>query len=206
MWQITLDARRSLIATFEELHDEQWEVRSLCDAWRIRDVLAHLILAARPPARRYVPALLKARGSFDRANHRLAIEDGRRPPADLIATYREVAGHQFSPPGWPEEAPLSDILLHSLDVRIPLKVGAAIPPHHYEPVLQLLFTRVGRSFTSPRRPDVRWVAEDHDWSYGDGPEVHGPMESLALTAAGRGARLGSLEGAGVAAVKNWARR
>lgn len=205
-WQITLEARRSLVATFEGVEGDQWEVESLCDGWTIRQVLAHLILAARPPARRYVAALLKARGDFDRANHRLAVTDGRRPPAELVSEYRAVVEHRFSPPGWPEAAPLGDVLLHSLDVRIPLGVEVAVPPEYYEPVLDLLFTRIGRSFASAGRPPVRWVAEDHPWSHADGPEVRGTMEDLALTAAGRRARIGALQGDGVAALQAWGRQ
>lgn len=205
MWPSTLEARRSLISTFENLEGDQWEVESLCDGWTVREVLAHLVLAARPPGRRYVSAVLKARGNFDAANHRLAIEDGRRPPAELLSQYRQVADHRFAPPGWPAAAPLSDIVLHSLDVRIPLEVEQQVPPNHYEPVLGLLFRRVGRSFTSPGRPQVRWVADDHGWSHGDGPEVRGTMENLALTAAGRSARVGQLEGDGVEALEAWGR-
>jgi hypothetical protein len=150
-----------------------------------------------------MPAVFKARGNFDRANHRLAVDDGRRPSDELLACYREVVGHQFSAPGWPQAAPLSDILLHSLDVRIPLDVEAHVPPGHYEPVLQLLFNRVGRSFTTVGRPEVRWVAEDHAWSHGNGPEVRGAMEDLALTAAGRPARIRRLNGDGVEALAAW---
>ena len=204
MWEWTLDARRSLIATFDGIEGDQWEVESLCDGWRVRHVLAHLILAARPPARRYVPAVLKARGSFDKANHRLAVDEGGRPTAELLSQYRKVADHRFALPGWPEAAPLSDVLLHSLDVRIPLDVKASVPPDRYEPVLRLLFRRVGRSFTSPSRPEIRWVATDHSWSHGDeGPEVRGSMEDLALTAAGRRARIADLEGDGVVALEAW---
>ena len=206
IWGCTLNARQSLISTFEEIDGDQWEVASLCDGWSVRHVLAHLILAARPPAKRYVPAVLKARGSFDKANHRLAAEDGCRPPSELLSQYRKVADHRFAPPGWPEAAPLGDVLLHSLDVRIPLDVAAAVPPIHYEPVLGLLFRRVGRSFTRPGRPEVRWVATDHAWSHGDeGPEVRGTMENLALAAAGRRARIGLLEGDGVDAIEAWTR-
>lgn len=206
MWQTTLDARRSLISTFEDVDGDRWDLESLCAGWTIREVLAHLVLAARPPARRYAAAVLKARGDFDSANHRLAVEDGRRDTAELLSRYRQVADHRFEPPGWPAAAPLSDVLLHSLDVRIPLGVEARVPPHHYEPVLGLLFRRLGRSFTSSGRPRLRWVADDHEWSHGDGPEVRGTMENLAITAAGRGARLSSLQGDGAEALAAWSRR
>lgn len=203
LWPITFRARESLLSTLEGVDDDRWDAASLCDGWTIRQVLAHLILAARPPTRRYVPAVLRAKGNFDRANHELAVADARKPPEQLLAQYRGIVRHKFSPPGWPKAAPLSDILLHSLDVRIPLGAETDEPAEHYEPVLELLFSRVGRSFTRRDRPEARWVATDHSWVHGNGPEVRGTMEDLALTAAGRGARINDLQGEGVAALRDW---
>jgi len=205
LWPITIEARHSLLATFEELDDVQWDVPSLCGEWTIRQMLAHLILAARPPARRFAVAVTKARGSFDRANHALAVADADQPVDDLLSTYRIVIDHRFAPPGWPAAAPFSDILLHSLDVRIPLGLANDQPPAHYEPVLGLLFRRFASSFTTGGRPTVRWAATDHSWSHGDGPEVRGTMADLALTAAGRAAHVDQLTGDGVAAIENWLR-
>lgn len=202
---MTLQARHSLLSTFEDLEDDQWEVQSLCDAWTIRQVLAHLTLATRPPARRFIAAVVGARGNFDKANGALAVIDANRPAGELLSDYRGVIGHRFSPPGWPQAAPLSDILLHSLDVRVPLGLENDQPPDRYAPVLDLLFRRVGRSFTSKGRPSVRWTATDHAWSYGNGPEVRGTMADLALTAAGRAARVDHLEGDGTAIVGAWLR-
>lgn len=205
LWAVTVEARRSLLTTFEQLEDAQWGVPSLCGEWTIRQVLAHLVLAARPPGRRYAVAVAKAGGSFDKANHLLAVADAEQPVADLLANYRKVVGHRFAPPGWPAAAPYSDILLHSLDVRIPLDLPDDQPAAHYEPVLGLLFRRFARSFTVDGRPSVRWVATDHPWSHGDGPEVRGTMADLAVTVAGRAARIDRLEGDGVPVVRNWLR-
>jgi len=75
----------------KELDDDQWTTRSLCDGWTIRDVLAHLILAARPPLRRYVGAVMRARGNFDRANNALAANDAHQPIDKLLADFARVA-------------------------------------------------------------------------------------------------------------------
>lgn len=205
LWPTIVEARRSLLSTFEQLDEDLWEIESLCRGWTVRQILAHLVLAARPPAWRYVAAVARARGDFDQANHSLAVADATRPTGRLLADYREVIVHRFSPPGWPPAAPLADIVLHSLDVRIPLGIATDAPVHRYEPVLDLLFRRFGRSFTSHGRPGVRWVATDHDWTHGDGPEVRGAMADLALTAAGRGARVDHLDGDGLPLVTAWLR-
>ncbi len=203
LWPITIGARRSLLSTFEQLDEEQWQVPSLCEGWTIRDTLAHVTLAARPPIKRYVVAMARAKGSFDRANDALAVADGQRPVDELLADYRAVLEHRFSPPGWPQAAPLADILMHSLDVRIPLGLETDEPAPHYEPVLGLLFGRFGHAFTRSGRPAVRWTGTDHEWSHGEGRTVSGTMADLALTAAGRDARVDHLDGDGVPAVAAW---
>ena len=202
-WQVTIDARRSLLETFQSIDGDDWNVESLCDGWTIRDVLAHLILAAQPPIRRYLAATVRARADFDKANRQLAIDDAKRPVEELLERFRAAADHRFSPPGWPSAAPLADVLLHRLDVHIPLGIETDERPAHYEPALELLFTRAGRSFTSTRRPDVRWVATDHDWSHGSGPSVHGTMQDLALAASGRVVHLDRLDGDGTVVVREW---
>jgi len=44
---------------------------------------------------------------------------------------------------------------------------------------------------------LRFVANDIEWSHGDGPEVRGPAESLVLVMSGRPAGLDQLEGDGL---------
>ncbi|MBT8491436.1 MAG: maleylpyruvate isomerase family mycothiol-dependent enzyme [Deltaproteobacteria bacterium] len=203
LFEVTVDARRSLLETFEQLDGDQWAVRSLCEEWSMKEMLAHLALAMRPPAGRFTAAIVRARGNFDKANHALAVADARRPVDELLADYRSALEYRFAPPGWPPAAPLSDILLHTLDVRIPLGLPTDQPAEHYEPVMGLLLGAFRRPFTRKQRPQVRWVATDHSWSRGEGREVRGAMADVALTAAGRGANVDRLEGDGVPAVRAW---
>ncbi len=110
LWPITIRARRSLLSTFEELEDRDWDIPSLCGGWTIRQVLAHLVLPARPPARRFIATVARTRGDFDKANYALAVVDATRPTSELLHAYREVIDYRFFPPGWPPAALLSDIL------------------------------------------------------------------------------------------------
>ena len=203
LWPITIDARHSLLATFETLDDDQWAVPSLAGGWTMRELLAHLILAARPQARRYAVAVARAKGNFDQANDALARSDAEQPTEQLLDNYRAVINHRFAPPGWPTAAPLSDILLHTLDARIPLEIETVEAPEHYTPVMGLLFGLAGRSFTRGGRPTLTWTAADCDWSHGSGPTVSGEMADLALSASGRGARVDQLDGDGVEQLAAW---
>lgn len=203
LWPWILEERGSVLATFEGLDDEQLDTPSLCRGWSVREVLAHLVLAAHPPVRRYAVALVRSLGSFDRANHELAVADAGLPVAELLDRYRVAMEHRFAPPGWPPAAPLADVLLHALDVRIPLGLPTERPAERYEPVMRLLTSPAGKAFAPGSRPSVRWEATDHDWSAGDGRPVRGAMADLALAASGRSARLDALEGAGIADLRTW---
>jgi translation initiation factor 2 gamma subunit (eIF-2gamma) len=55
--------------------------------------------------------------------------------------------------------------------------------------------------TKSRIAGVNLRATDADWSYGDGPEVSGPLLSLLMAATGRTAALDELAGDGVAILR-----
>src|SRR5690242_10292451 len=106
-WDWIHEERASLLATFETLTADQWDVASLCGTWTVKQVLGHLVVAAKPPAGRFVVEVAKHLGSFDRANDLLARETAEAPVADLIERYRSVSGGRFAPPGAGDRAPLS---------------------------------------------------------------------------------------------------
>ena len=201
------EERRSLVGTFEGLTDEQWATPSLCGGWSVRQVLGHLVVAADPPTLRFGRELVRARGSFDRANARVAREVAERPVAELLAEYRVLVTKRASPPGFGAEAPLTDALLHGLDVRLPLGLPTERPVEHHVPAMDLLGSRRAALFFVPRgRPTLRWVATDLDWSHGTGPEVEGTMADLMLAASGRRALLDALAGPGAPALAAWLTR
>jgi uncharacterized protein (TIGR03083 family) len=208
IWATIADERARLLELFEGLTPEQWDQPSLCGTWTMHELLAHLVYAADPPFRSFVAELVKARGSFDRANERVAAAEAERSHPDLLARYRERLDKRFAPPGLGPKAPLSDVILHSFDARIPLGLPSADRPvERYEPVLELLFSRSARvGFVPTGRPSLRWVAADHAGSHGSGDEVRGTMADLALAASGRGARLDQLTGPGQPALATWLAR
>lgn len=207
IWGTIAEERASLLDTIGGLTAEEWEAPSLCGAWTVRQVLGHLIVAADPPRARFALEVVKARGSFDTANDRLARAEAERPPDELIERYRQRLTARNGPPGLGPVAPLSDIMLHSLDVRVPLGRPLDRPAERYEPVLGLLLSRKGAVGFVPRgRPKLRWVATDRPFADGAGDEVQGSIADLALAASGRGARLDSLSGPGVPALAAWLER
>ena len=53
------------------------------------------------------------------------------------------------------------------------------------------------AFPGKRTKGLRFIATDVDWAWGDGPEVRGPGEAIALAVVGRAAVLDELTGGGV---------
>ena len=174
IWAVIAEERTSLIETFEGLRDGQWDTPSLCGHWTVRQVLGHLVIATDPPGGRFAREVLKAFGSFDKANDRLALEQADRPIAELLADLR-AGVEAFTPPGLGPEAPLHDILLHSLDVRIPLGLPSRDRPRALRPRPRHRLQHLGRA-RSCRRVARR--------SAGSPPTTTGPTATaLRCTAA-----------------------
>jgi uncharacterized protein (TIGR03083 family) len=71
--------RRELTMLLGELEAEAWDRPSLCVGWRVREVVAHMIMPFRYTARRFATEMLKARGNFDRMSNRCARRDATPP-------------------------------------------------------------------------------------------------------------------------------
>lgn len=206
-WDLIAASRRSLADQLAGLTADEWTTPSLCSAWTVRDVLAHLVLPHKMSMPRFLVTLVRAWGSFDRANVVLTAREAARPPADLVADLRRFATSRFAPPGFGPAAPLTDVLVHGQDVRVPLALPDPDPVEAWVAALEFLVTPKARlGFVARPLPVVRWVAADAGWAHGDGPEVRGPAASLALAMAGRDARAGQLSGPGAPAVTEWAVR
>jgi uncharacterized protein (TIGR03083 family) len=166
----------------------------------VREVTAHLIM----PFRLSVPALVlrlaRHRGSFDRVSDDFARATAAEPTASLAGTLRDNAEHRFAPPGLGPLAPLTDIVVHTQDMRVPLGRPSPGPaPEAVDAVLGFLVTSKARRGFLPRgrAEGLALQSSDTGWTSGDGPVVRGPGVSLALALTGRPAGLDALDGEGV---------
>lgn len=198
-WQTMVAARSELADQLATLRDDRWDTPSLCEGWRVRDVVAHLTLPERFPFR--VGAFLRSGFSVSRVIHDDAVTRGSAPVAEVLGAFRAAIGYRTNPPGRTPQHLLDDFYVHASDVRRPL--GLAIPegsplsdPAVLAPILSTLAG--DRGLGCPRRvAGLRLVATDVDWSHGDGPEVRGTAEALSLALTGRPIALAELTGPGV---------
>ena len=92
--------RRRLADSVADLTDEQWATPSLCTAWTVRDVIAHLTVTTRLTVPRLLRAAVRARGSFDRMAVDLAAQRAAAyTTAELVAQLRESADSTRRFPG-----------------------------------------------------------------------------------------------------------
>jgi len=197
--------RRSAADFLDELSDEQCSTASLCTGWQVRHVAAHLTMPLVLSTPKLIGGMLKNRGDFNRFADQYAKKTAAATPvAELAATVRANAEHRFTPPGMGAHAPLTDIVVHTLDMRVPLGVPGSGPgAEAVNEVLGFLMTSKATKGFLPkdRLPGLSFESTDTGWSGGSGSVVRGPASALALAITGRAAGLDSLEGDGVAELR-----
>jgi uncharacterized protein (TIGR03083 family) len=190
--------RRELADLVDGLDEEQLNTPSLCAGWDVRTVAAHLVTAVAGADREFAVAVLRARGNPHRANDALARQEARRPAAELAARLRAHADRRSSPPVIGPRGPLTDVLVHAGDIRVPLGLTHAPDPEAVRAALEFVTGRRPLGFVPRGRlAGLRLVAEDVGWSAGSGPELRGRGIDVLMAACGRPALLHRLSGPGV---------
>ena len=191
------EERLRLADLVDDLTDAQWATPSLCSAWTLRHVVAHLTTTTRTSVPQVVGRALRARGSFDRMEEQVAARlVARHRPSELVALLRESAGSDRRTPFSAPMDPLMDLVVHAQDVARPLGLPYASPPDVV--AASLAFVAVNTFLGAPRRlAGVRLVSSDTGWTLGDGADLAGPDVDLLLVASGRAAGLAALTGPGV---------
>lgn len=185
-------------ATLAELPDERWDEPVLCEGWRVRDLVGHLIAGTTIPVPRVVAKVAATGFRVDEFSRRESIKVGNRPIATLRQQFNEESSADR--PGGiarllPTETLLVDWVTHYLDILVPLDIDAELPDERLAAALDILPT-VNTFKSKKRAKGLRLVATDIDWSSGAGPEVHAPAAVLILSLGGRPQLASELEGDG----------
>lgn len=192
------DERRQLADLLTGLNAAQQAAQSLCERWSVHDVAAHLITPLVVSIPRFAVTMLACRGDFDRANVRMTRQQARRPFDEVVDVLRRKADTRFTPPGAGPEAPLTDVLVHGLDIRWPLGLARDVPGDRMRTSLTYLTGTPPRGLVPRGALDgLRLEADDLDWAHGSGPTVRGAADALLLSITGRTAALGQLSGDGL---------
>lgn len=191
------DERADLVAFLGTLTEDEWNVPSLCEGWRVRDVAAHLLYDS-DPVHRYLIGAVATGFSQRRAAPQTVKRANRMTSAELVAALQRSVGRGLFATIAPSVA-LADVVIHHQDVRRPLGRPRDIDPDRLRQVLD----HPDPFATSRRRTrGLRFCATDIEWSRGDGPEVRGPAEAIAMVVAGRSVALDDLTGEGAVILRS----
>ena len=187
-------ARKALLVVLDGLDDADWDRPTLCDGWRVREVVSHLAESPELGNRRRASRLLAARGRSDAAADRAARRGGARAPREILDHFRD---HVERPARTRPAEALTDVVVHSLDICRPNGWEIDIPADRIRFALSTLITLGGSAGGRRRVEGLHLDTTDVDWRCGCGAGVRGPSRSLLLALAGRGC-CDELTGDGVA--------
>ena len=177
--------RTELADLIDTFTPQEWEVPSLCDGWRVREVAAHLTQATTGLGPTLV-AVVRARGRFDVMIRDLALRQAAAvPPEEYAGRIRAMVGSRRKAPGVTPLEPLIDVLVHTQDMLRPLGRTRAIDPDAGALALERAWS-MGFPFHARKRlAGLHLVATDHPWQAGEGTRVEATVGELLLLATGR---------------------
>jgi uncharacterized protein (TIGR03083 family) len=201
--RLVREEMQDMSAFLATLEPEQWDGPTLCEGWRVRDVVGHICGGYSFPLHR-MPLMLAKRGfSPPKMSHRLAIEFGtEHTPDELRRTFARLAetGQATGLAKLPKISErFADHLTHHQDIRRPLGSSRHIPPERLLAALDAVPKVGGFTKYKDNAAALHFVATDVDWTLGGPslPEVKGPAEALILAMSGRSVVLSELAGPGV---------
>ena len=143
-WPLIRAERVALIADLENVTDAQWSTQSLCSAWTVRDVLAHMTTTAKMTPGRFFGKLAGSGFRFNVMNDNGVKEEQGATPADALAGFKAQLDRTTAPPG-PLDAMVGEIVIHSQDIRRPLGIAHTFQPEAVTLVGDRPFSRSGAS-------------------------------------------------------------
>jgi uncharacterized protein (TIGR03083 family) len=199
--RMRLDELAAISQFLHELTPAQWDHPSLCEGWRVRDVIGHMCVGYTTATPAMIAKVARRGFNVPQASREESIAfASARSPEEILAVFdrvqRDNVRRGIAKLIQPAEG-LVDHLIHHQDLRRPLDRPRPVPEDRLRAALQVT-PRLGGFVAARRRVrGLRLVATDIDWSHGSGPEVIGAGEAILLAASGRPVALGELSGDGV---------
>jgi uncharacterized protein (TIGR03083 family) len=198
VYEMVVAERRRLADVMSGLTDAQWHGPTLCAGWTVHDVAAHLVSLLHFGQLKLYAGVALTAGDLDRVNLALTRWYARRSRADLLAELRRRAAARTTVPRAGFDPVLTDVLLHDLDIRLPLGLPREPPTGRWRVAFHHLTTRPALGYgMGARLAGLRIETIDTGWSAGSGALVRGDAESVLLGISGRPVGFEALTGDGV---------
>lgn len=180
----TFAERRRLVDMLEGLSPQQWKSASLCEGWRVKEVVAHITLAYRHSGPRVLAGIVGAGFRFNVFSDRIARRDcAQNSDAELLSSLRDNVEHPWRPPGGGQRGALAHDVLHGLDITEALGLPAA-PAERIAMALRDASDKQLKYFGVDLR-GRSLAATDAELVVGSGPPMPLPAKEIALILGGR---------------------
>jgi uncharacterized protein (TIGR03083 family) len=178
----------------DSISDAEWDTPSLCEGWRVREVIAHLTMAARYSEEAFMTELRDCDFDFPLLSNRIAGRDANLLPAELVNDLRADIMQHWTPPGGGHIGALTHVVIHGLDITVALGVPRRSTDEAIVVVLENLTSGNGSAHFGVNVDARSLQATDLDWTYGTGPPLRGAAGDLALVLCGRSVPYAHLDG------------
>jgi uncharacterized protein (TIGR03083 family) len=172
--------RRAFGDVLAGLPEADWNAASLCEGWRVREVVAHMTMPFRYPGPRFLGELVRSRGNFTRMADRIARRDAQEPVATLLDGWLANVDTRWKPPGGGLPGALTHDVVHGLDITLPLGIEHPVGEPALRVVLDQATTPVSLKHFGLDLTGIRLEADDLDWSFGEGEPLRGAARSLLM--------------------------
>lgn len=183
-----------LAGFLDDAGDTTWDTASLCDGWRVREVIAHMTMAVRYSEEAFMAELAECEYDFPRLSNLIAGRDAALPTSVLIANLRSDTLLHWVPPGGGYHGALNHVVIHGLDVTMPLGAARLATDEAMEIVLDDLSEGAARDYFGIDISGRHLEATDMDWSHGSGRVLRADAAALASMMCGRTVPGGQVEG------------
>lgn len=186
-WTQAAKARIDFADMFDGLSESQLQQQSFCEHWDSRGVLCHLTSFAETTFGGFFKAMRRGKFDFEQVSLNMVAPLMERPVEDVVQSLRNRATKSAAMPMFPEALVVTDVLVHTQDVRRPTGASGELDPQLVRMGLDFITKhRMAKSFVERRTLNgVTLRATDSDWSFGSGPEISGTGEALLMGIANR---------------------
>jgi uncharacterized protein (TIGR03083 family) len=197
-WDMVDNERKALADLADSMTPAQWDTQSLCSAWKVRDVVAHLNEGATITKPKAFGLAAKYGFRVKTMLEREAMKGGAQPTDRLTAQVRATIGARCLPPGTKPADFAMEMIVHQQDIRRAIGAARTYPADEMRSALDRIATKRNSLLPGKKRgAGLHLAATDLDWEHGDGAEVRGPAEAILMAMSGRKQALADLSGPGV---------
>lgn len=196
LWHLIHAERAALAEVLRELSPGSWQSPTLCEAWTVQNVVAHLTAAARTSTLPWLANMVASRLDTDRHNQRLLEKHQGSSPAETLERFR-TAVPTTNVPLNSREGALGEVVVHSQDIVRPLGISL-MPSREAMDAVATFFARTDFAVSSKTLvTGLHLEATEGPFRAGDGPKVTGGTLDLVMAMAGRRSAVDELTGDGV---------